>query len=54
MVIYGINPTAGRIMVMNPSTGSITCYYTSGGYYYTNSSTGVTYTLSEGVVRYTT
>lgn len=40
-VMYGINTIAGRIMIMDPTFGSTTCYLDSNGdYYYFNSATG--------------
>lgn len=52
VVIYGINVLAGRMMIMNPNYGSMTCYYNSEHvYYYTDIETGIEFTISEAICR---
>lgn len=45
VTIYGINVIAGRIMIMNPTSGATTGYASSGGYTFVSSYSGNTFTF---------
>lgn len=50
--LYGVNVIAGRIVIMDPTFGSTTCYLNSDGdYYYVHSGTGATFVLQRAICR---
>ena len=52
VIIYGMNIMAGRIMIIDPTFGSTTCYIDSNGnYYYIHSGTGNTMTMNGALCR---
>lgn len=52
MTIYGVNLVSGYIMVMNPSSGSMTIKEKNSKYSYVSSGNGYTYTMDRGICEY--
>ncbi len=51
VTIYGVNVLAGRILLMDPLCGSITCYNSSSGYIYTHPTKGIQMIITDALCK---